>query len=78
MAFLFRRTVLCLTIIFWQSFLWGELFFSYITSTFYLIILQWACALSSRYDKQIETLNEFCILLALYCMNTFNEFVGDP
>ena len=48
------------------------------TSTFFLVVLQWDSAFVSRHATKIETFNECMMIVLLYTFVCFSDFVDSP
>ena len=76
--FFLRRMVLCLTLVLWHEVFWGQVFFQYVISVGLVIIIRYLKPLDSRFANNIATFNECFIVLILYTLMYFTEFVKSP
>lgn len=76
--FIMRRVILCLTLVYCQSWFILQLACAFFTSTCYLTILQWDPALISRHAVRLETFNECIIIVLLYHLLCFSDYVESP
>mmetsp|Transcript_46376 Transcript_46376/g.61428 ORF Transcript_46376/g.61428 Transcript_46376/m.61428 type:complete len:128 (+) Transcript_46376:1572-1955(+) len=78
MVFFVRRIILCLTLVFWSEFFWGQISLQFLISTLLIIVIQWARPLDTIFATWMETFNECTNLILLYILMLFSDFVGDP
>mmetsp|Transcript_20920 Transcript_20920/g.28177 ORF Transcript_20920/g.28177 Transcript_20920/m.28177 type:complete len:315 (-) Transcript_20920:320-1264(-) len=73
-----RRFLLCLTLVYWQKFFWGQLLIQYICSLFLIIFVQWVKPLDNRHANNMATFDECATILVLYMLMYFSDFLPDP
>ena len=76
--FFLRRMVLSLTLAMWQNFFWGQIVFQYIFSVGLVILIKYSSPLESRFANNMAVFNECTIVLILYMLMYFTDFVIDP
>ena len=69
---------MCLCLVFWKDFFWGQMAIQVGTSVALVILLGWYRPLESLFSNVIEVFNEVITLMILYLMMCFSDFVGDP
>ena len=73
LSFMLRRLTLCLVIIFWPEFLWGQLAIMMLTSQGLIMYILWFRPFESKFLLGIETFNEITNLFTLYLMMAFSD-----
>ena len=73
LSFMLRRLTLCLVIIFWPEFLWGQLAMMMMTSQGLIMYIQWFRPFESNFVMAVETFNEMTNLFTLYLMMAFSD-----
>ena len=69
---------MCITLIFWRDFFWGQVAVSLGISVGLVIFMGWFRPLDTSFANNMEMFNEIITLCALYLMMCFSDFVGDP
>ena len=69
---------MCITLIFWKDFFWGQIAVQLGVSVGLVIFMGWFRPLDTRFANNMEMFNEIITLCALYLMLCFSDFVGDP
>ena len=78
MVFFMRRLLLCLTLVFWTEFFWGQVALQFGLSTLLIIVIHWTRPLDSDFATRMETFNECTNMVVLYMLMLFSDFVGKP
>ena len=77
MLFFIRRVVLCLTLVFWADFFFGQLLVQFIVSMTLLIVINVFHPLQTKFATRIETFNEATNIFVLYLLMLFSDFNHD-
>lgn len=77
-AFFLRRLLMCLTLVFWSRFIWGQIAIQFLTSTALVILIGWYRPLDSAYANNMELLTEVATLWILYTVICFSNFILEP
>jgi len=77
LAFFVRRSLLCLTLVFWYEFFWGQVAIQLMITLAMIILVGWTQPFDSSFANRIELFNEWIGLLILYCIMCFSDFVPD-
>lgn len=77
-VFFVRRAIMSFTIVFWKEFLLGQIAIQIMTSIGLIIMLQWWKPMGGSYPNNLETINEIAILLLLYTLLLFSDFIVEP
>ena len=77
LLFFLRRLVMCLTLIFWIDFFWGQVALQIFVSVILVIYIGWSRPLDSNFANNIEIFNEMTTLWILQLMMCFSDFVGE-
>jgi len=77
-TFFVRRFILCVTLVYWQKVVWGQLFFQFVFSVGMMILMQLCKPLEGGFENNMATLNEVTILMILYMLMYFSDFLDDP
>ena len=78
LSYFLRRIAMCLCLVFWIEFFWGQIAVQIMATVFVIILLQWSRPLESNFATNMETFNEVITLLVIYLLMCFSDFVGDP
>ncbi len=73
LSFMLRRLTLCLVIIYWPEFLWGQLAMMMMTSQGLIMYVLWFRPFESKFLMVLETFNEIMNLFTLYLMMAFSD-----
>jgi len=73
--FFARRMAICLSLVFWQRFLWAQLCLQLGLSLLIIGVVQQGRSMESRYAKNMATVNEVTILVLIYAMMLFSEYL---
>ena len=76
-SFFARRFSMCLTLVFWNKFIWGQVSASIMTSVLLIIMIGWYRPYESNFANNMELFNECVTLITLYIMFLFTDFVGE-
>lgn len=74
-AYFTRRMTLCLTLVLWQDFFWGQIFVCLMTSLILACLILATKPLDSSFSNRLEIFNEGMALLVLYMMMCFTDFI---
>ena len=77
-CYFLKRFILCVSLVFLQDFFWGQIALQMAFTTFMLFFLQWVRPLESKFDRLMESFNEFMTLTVLYLLMYFSDFNPDP
>lgn len=69
---------MCVILVFYIDFFWGQVALQLMTCTVMIIILQWSNLLDSKFATNMETFNEVITLFILYHLMCFSDFVPEP
>ena len=72
------RLQLAIVLVYWQSFLWGQLAIQFIVTIAMLIVVQWWKPFESPFLNKVETVNILVQLVMLYMMLCFSDFTDKP
>ena len=78
LCFFLRRFAICLTLIFWDWFFWGQVVVQFFSATLTIAIISVAEPLASRKTARVEIFNEVVTMGVLYLLMLFSEYVDDP
>ena len=77
-SYFLRRLAMCVCLIFWKEFFWGQVAIQLLTSAGLIILVGWYRPLESNFANNMEMFNEVITLFILYLMMCFSDFVLDP
>ena len=77
LTFFLRRLSLSLTLVFWQQFFWGQIFFQFMISTGLIILLQWFRPLKEKSANHWEIFNEYANLVFLLLLMLMSDYLLD-
>ena len=77
-AFFWRRLFMSLSLVFVDTFFWGQIAIQLYTSTAMLILVGEIKPYKSKFTTGMEMFNECITLIILYMVMCFTQFVGDP
>ena len=77
MTFFARRMLLCVSLVFYQSFFWGQLVTQYLSTITVIIVLLSARPMKTSFSNKKEVFNELCTLFFLYCLQCFTDWIPD-
>ena len=66
--------LICLSLVLYQTFLWGQIAVQFFVATAAIIVLQWYKPLSTLHANKIETFNEVITMFMLYGMMNFSDY----
>ena len=77
MLFFIRRVFLCLTLVFWGDFFFGQFLVQFVVSMTLLIVINVFNPLQTKFSTRIETFNEATNIIVLYLLMLFSDFNRD-
>ena len=77
LSYFVKRALICLVVVFWIEFLWGQIAILIMTQAFMVILLQWNNWLESKFLQTLETFNEVITLCCLYSILCFSDWISD-
>ena len=77
-SYFLRRLGMCLCLVFWKEFFWGQVAIQLACSVGLIILIGWYMPLSSGFANWMELFNESITLCTLYLMMCFSDYVLDP
>ena len=77
-SFFVRRILFALSAVYFSDLLWGQLALQMTISYFMVIYLLWYKPLESPIANKIEVMNECTIIVLIYCLMCFTDFVPSP
>lgn len=76
-CFYVRRVTLAASLVYWKSFLWGQVALQFLVLIFMLIFIQWHNPTNTPSYQRLETFNELVGLNLTILLMTFSDFQSD-
>ena len=73
-----RKTLLCLVVTYGKNLLWLQSLCFFLTSITIMTATHYTQARNTAFDQRMDVFNEAKILILMYHMIIFTEFVDDP